>query len=150
MFNRRRCLAALAALAGVKLAPVQDAWAADEGVAAVIRAFTGGNPVRKGRVRLDAPRLADNGHSVPLKISVESPMTASDHVRAITVLSERNPRPVIATYHLTHDTGKAVVATRARLNGTQHVLVIAALSDGSFWSGETEVIVTETACLDDT
>jgi sulfur-oxidizing protein SoxY len=43
-----------------------------------------------------------------------------------------------------------VVATRVRLNGSQRVLVIAQLSDGSFWSGSAEVEVTESACLDAT
>jgi sulfur-oxidizing protein SoxY len=104
--------------------------------------------VKEGRVVIDTPRLADNGHSVPVKLVVESPMTAADHVRSITLLSGRNPRPLIATYRLGPRSGKAVVATRIRLNGTQRLVAIAQLSDGSFWSGETEVIVTESACLD--
>jgi sulfur-oxidizing protein SoxY len=150
MITRRRSLVVLAGLIGAKFAPLDNAKAADEGLAPVIRKVTGGEPVSTGRVYLEAPHLADNGYSVPLKISVESPVTVNDHVRTITVLSERNPRPVIATYHLGPEAGKAVLATRIRLNGTQHVLVIAELSDGTFWSGDIEVIVTESACLDDT
>jgi sulfur-oxidizing protein SoxY len=97
---------------------------------------------------VDTPRLADNGHSVPLTLSVESPMTAADHVRSITLLSERNPRPLMATFYLSPKSGRAEVATRVRLNGTQRVLAIAQLSDGSFWSGTADVEVTESACLD--
>jgi sulfur-oxidizing protein SoxY len=98
---------------------------------------------------VDTPLLADNGHSVPLKISVASPMTTVDHVRSITVLSGRNPRPVVATFHLGPNAGRAEVSTRVRLNGSQRLLAVAQLSDGSFWSGNAEVVVTEAACLDE-
>ena len=99
---------------------------------------------------METPRLADNGHSVPFKVSVESPMTAADHVRSVTLLSERNPRPVMANFHMGPHAGRAIVATRVRLNGSQRVLAVAQLSDGSFWSGSAEVEVTESACLDAT
>lgn len=116
----------------------------------LIAKLTGGAAVREGRVTLDVPRLADNGHSVPLKVSVTSPMTERDYVRTIHVLSERNPRPMMAAFHLNPHCGRAEVSTRVRLNGSQRVLVIAVMSDGSYWSGSAEVEVTETACLDAT
>lgn len=144
---RRRSFMTLAG--AMTAAQVLPAVAAEDPLAAPIRAFTGGTPVREGKVVVDTPHLADNGFSVPLKISIESAMTPDDHVRSIVVLAPRNPRPVIATYHLTPKAGKAVVATRVRLNGTQNVLVLARLSDGSVWSGAAEVVVTESACLDE-
>jgi sulfur-oxidizing protein SoxY len=144
---RRRFVSMLAGLAATQLL-ARAARAQSDTLAPLILKITGGAPVRPGRVTVDTPRLADNGHSVPLKVSVESPMTAADHVRAITLLSERNPRPVMATFHLGPKAGRAEVATRVRLNGTQRVLAIAQLSDGSYWSGSAEVEVTESACLD--
>ena len=116
----------------------------------LIAKLTGGAQVREGRVTLEMPRLADNGHSVPMKITVESPMNEREYVRTIHVLSERNPRPLMAAFHLNPHCGRAEVSTRVRLNGTQRVRVIAGLSDGSYWSGSAEVEVTETACLDAT
>jgi sulfur-oxidizing protein SoxY len=83
-----------------------------------------------------------------LKVTVDCAMTERDFVRTIHVLSERNPRPVIAAFHLNPFCGRAEVATRVRLNGTQRLHVIAGLSDGSFWSGSAEVEVTALACLD--
>ena len=77
-------------------------------------------------------------------------MDERDHVRSIHILSERNPRPIIAAFHLNPQCGRAEVSTRVRLNGSQRVTVLAALSDGSWWSGSAEVEVTETACLDAT
>jgi len=144
---RRRFLSVLAGLTA-GLLPVRALRAQSDPFAELVQQITGGAPVRAGRVTVDTPRLADNGNSVPLKVSVESPMTAADHVRSITLLSGRNPRPVMATFHLGPQAGRAEVATRVRLNGTQRVLAVAQLSDGSFWSGDAEVEVTESACLD--
>jgi sulfur-oxidizing protein SoxY len=145
---RRRFVALLASLAAASLLPFRAARAQADPFAALLNKVTGGATVRPGRVKVDTPRLADNGHSVPLTVSVESPMTAADHVRSITLLSERNPRPLMATYHLGPKAGRAEVTTRVRLNGTQRVLAVAHLSDGSYWSGTAEVEVTESACLD--
>ena len=127
---------------------VRAARAQADPFAALLKQVTGGATVRPGRVKVDTPRLADNGHSVPLTVSVESPMTAADHVRSITLLSERNPRPLMAMFYLGPKAGRAEVATRVRLNGTQRVLAVAQISDGSYWSGTAEVEVTESACLD--
>lgn len=147
---RRRFISALAGMAAAPLWPARTLRAQADPFEPLVRKLTGGVTVNRGRVMVETPRLADNGHSVPLKVSVTSPMTASDHVRSITLLSERNPRPVMATYHLGPRAGRAEVATRVRLNGSQRVLVVAQLSDGSFWSGSAEVEVTESACLDAT
>jgi sulfur-oxidizing protein SoxY len=149
MRARRRFFSFLAGLAAVPLMPARAAEGQQaDALAPLVGKITGGAPLRHGRVTVDTPRLADNGHSVPLSVSVESPMTAADHVRSITLLSSRNPRPLMATFHLDPAAGRAHVATRVRLNGSQRVLAIAQLSDGSYWSGEAEVEVTESACLD--
>src|ERR1041384_701342 len=60
---------------------------------AAVRKITGGKPVRPGKVKLQVPPLVDNGNTVPLSVSVDSPMTSADHVKAIHVLTEKNPQP---------------------------------------------------------
>jgi len=145
MAHRRNFLKLLTGLCAMAAG---TAHAQTDPLAPLITKLTGGAAVTAGRVTVDTPRLADNGHSVPMKISVSSPMTAADHVRSITLLSPRNPRPLIAKFTLGPRAGRAEVATRVRLNGTQVVLAIAQLSDGSYWSGTAEVEVTESACLD--
>ena len=149
-YTRRRFLAAAAAGAFAVRARVASALPMLPELKPLVDKITGGAPLQEGRVRLDIPHLSDNGHSVPLRIDVASPMNERDYVRAIHVLSERNPRPVIAVFHLNPHCGRAEISTRVRLNGAQHVLVIAAMSDGSYWAASAEVIVTETACLDAT
>ena len=113
-----------------------------------IEAILGRVSVREGRVQIDTPSLADNGHSVPLVVKVESAMTTEDHVRRILLVSENNPRPLIAAFHMSPKSGRAEITTRIRLNKSQNVIAIAEFSDGTFWSGQAEVIVTESACLD--
>lgn len=147
---RRHFISVLAGLVAAPLLPAREARAVSASLEPLVRKITGGASLREGRVKLETPRLADNGHSVPLKISVESPMTAADHVRSITLLSERNPRPLMATFHLGPEAGRAEIVTRVRLNGTQELFAVAQLSDGTFWSGSAEVEVTESACLDAT
>jgi sulfur-oxidizing protein SoxY len=114
-----------------------------------IAKLTGGKPVQPGRVSIELPALAENGNSVPFTVRVESPMSATDHVKSIHVFAERNPRPLVVAFHFQPQSGRAEVTTRIRLAGTQRVLAIAAMSDGTFWSGRTNVVVTAAACLDE-
>lgn len=150
--SRRRLLTVAVAAAGALVARsgVSRAQLTIQPLEPLIAKMTGGAAVTAGRVTLDIPRLADNGHAVPLKITVASAMSERDFVKTIHVLSERNPRPHIAAFHLNPHCGRAEVSTRVRLNGSQRLTVLAGMSDGSWWSGSAEVEVTETACLDAT
>jgi len=114
-----------------------------------IRSLIGEAEVRKGKVTLDLPPLVENGNTVPLAVSVESPMTAADHVRAIHVFTEKNPQPDVVSFRFGPRAGRASVATRVRLADTQIVVAICELSDGSFWSARTSVVVTLAACLEE-
>jgi sulfur-oxidizing protein SoxY len=152
--QRRGFLARIVALATAPL-PLLSARSAQaqlalDTIVPAIRDTVKGAEVRPGKIKLQIPRLADNGNSVAVKLTVESPMTDSDYVRGIHLFSEKNPRPVVARFHLAPETGRAEVTTRIRLAGTQRVVAIAELSDGSFWSDVAEVAVTLSACLDGT
>ena len=109
-----------------------------------------GASIKRGRVKIELPELAENGNSVPLKLTVDSPMTAADHVKAIYVFSERNPVSNVVRFHLGPRSGAARVQTSIRLAATQRITAIARMSDGSLWSGSADVIVTQAACLDET
>jgi len=116
---------------------------------AAVRKITGGKPVRAGKVKLQVPPLVDNGNTVPLSVAVDSPMTSADHVKAIHVLTEKNPQPYVVSAYLGPRAGRASLATRARIADTGKVIAIAQLSDGSFWSATVSVVVTLSACLED-
>jgi sulfur-oxidizing protein SoxY len=144
--SRRAALSGGAALLLVR--GVEPASATPEAMRAVMRTIVGDAQVRKGRVKLDLPPLVENGNTVPLTVTVESPMTARDHVRAIHVLNEKNPQPYVITVHLDHRAGSPNLSTRIKLGDSQRVIALAQMSDGSFWSGEQDVIVTIAACLE--
>lgn len=114
-----------------------------------VRAFARGASVNPGRVRLDIPPLVENGNAVGVTVTVESPMTAADHVRRIGVFNEKNPQADVAIFHLGPRVGRAKVSTRIRLATSQTVMAVAEFSDGSFWSIQANVIVTLAACIED-
>ena len=106
-------------------------------------------PVKKGKVKLDLPPLVENGNSVSCTVSVESPMTAADYVKAIHIFNEKNPQPNVISVKLGPRAGRASFSTRIRLADSQTVTAIAELSDGSFWSDDIDVIVTLAACIEE-
>jgi sulfur-oxidizing protein SoxY len=116
---------------------------------ASIRAFTGGAPLRSGKVLVQVAPLVDNGNTVPLSVVVDHPMRPDNHVAVIAVFSERNPQHEVANFHLGTRIPAAKVSTRIRLATSQKLIAVARLSDGAFWFGETEVIVTLSACIED-
>ena len=74
-----------------------------------------------GKVKLDIPPLVENGNTVPMTVSVTSPMTAQDYVKSIHVFNEKNPQPNIGNFYLGPQAGRAQVSTRIRLADTQKV-----------------------------
>ena len=146
--RREFLLAAGGVAAGLALA-VEPARATPAAMQEAIRKVVGSARVSPGRVKLELPPLVENGNTVPLAVSVESPMTAADHVRAIHVFTEKNPQPDVVSFHLGPRAGRASVATRIRLADTQTVVAISELSDGSFWSASAAVVVTLAACLEE-
>ena len=126
-----------------------SASATPEAMAAAIAKVVGGAPVREGRVSLDLPPLVENGSTVPLVVSVDSPMSETDYVRAIHVFNEKNPQPNVFTARLGPLNGRAVVGTRIKLGDSQKIVAIAETSDGRFWSASADVIVTLAACLEE-
>jgi len=113
-----------------------------------IKKITGSAKIQEGRVTLTIPPLVENGNLVVLKVSVESPMTANDYVRAIHVIAEGNPLPNIFTAYLTPRSGTANITTRVRLADSQRVWAIVQMSNGSFWQGSAETLVTLSACTE--
>ena len=85
--------------------PLSASQAADDALSAV----TKGAPVNKGRVALSIPAIAENGLSVFTTITVESPMTEADYVKAIHLISEKNPVPIVASFFFTPAMAEAKV-----------------------------------------
>jgi sulfur-oxidizing protein SoxY len=143
-------LAGGAAIAGaLPLVTVRPANATPAMLSSAIRNVVGEAAVRPGKVKLDIPPLVENGNTVPMTVSVISPMTAEDHVKSIHVFNEKNPQPNIGNFYLSPASGRAQVSTRIRLADSQKVVAIARLSDDSFWSVSVDVVVTLAACTEE-
>jgi sulfur-oxidizing protein SoxY len=139
----------LAGTAAVVLVPLSPTTATPDAMAEAIRKIVGTATPTEGRVKLDVPPLVENGSTVPLTVSVDSPMTEADHVKAIHVFNEKNPQPNIFSARLGPRSGKAIVGTRIKLGDSQRIVAIVETSDGEFWSAGTDVIVTLAACLEE-
>lgn len=144
--DRRRFLAGTAAIVVLPLGP---AAATPDAMAEAIKKVIGTATPTEDRVKLDVPPLVENGSTVPLTVSVESPMSDADHVKAIHVFNEKNPQPNVFSARLGPRNGKAVIGTRIKLGDSQRIIAIAETSDGKFWSAGADVIVTLAACLEE-
>ena len=138
-----------AMLGAVPVVTLRPAEATPAMLAAAIRNVVGTATVRTGKVKLDVPPLVENGNTVPITVSVASPMTSEDYVKSIHVFNEKNPQPNIGNFYLGPRAGRAQVSTRIRLADSQKIVAIAKLSDGSFWSVSVDVVVTLAACADE-
>ena len=136
-------------LGAVPLVTLRPAEATPATMTAAIRTVVGEAVVRTGKVKLDVPPLVENGNTVPMTVSVASPMTAADHVVSIHVFNEKNPQPNMGNFYLGPHAGRAQISTRIRLADSQKIVAIAKLSDGSFWSATVDVVVTLAACTDE-
>ena len=146
--SRRTALTSLGLGALAVMALPSAAQAGDAEMEAALRDLIG--PARasakKGRIIIDLPALAESGNSVPLKVSVESPMTPADHVKRIAIFADRNPRALIMDVTLGPRAGRAEVGTNIRLSGTQNVSVYAQMNDGTYWTESRNIQVTIGAC----
>lgn len=115
--------------------PFQASAAADE----AIMAFTGGADAGEGEITLTAPEIAENGNTVP--ISVDAPGAT-----AIIVLADGNPDPGVATANFGPLAATQAVSMRMRLAGSQNIVAVAKMADGSFVKASSAVKVTIGGC----
>ena len=148
MNTTRRELLIGAGATGAAMLVAVPAFATPEMMRAAIRKVVGEAKVNTGKIKLDIPPLVENGNTVAMSVTVDSPMTATDYVKAIHIFNERNPQPNVGSFHLGPRAGKADISARIRLSDSQNVTGIAEMSDGTFWSHEISVIVTLAACLE--
>lgn len=123
-----------------------DAGATPDEAKEAIAKFTGDKAAEKGKITIDLPEIAENGNTVPLSVTVDSPMDAKDYVSDIFVVGEGNPRPGVIHAKLSPLSGKAKVSTRIRLASTQNIICIAKTSTGKLYTSQKLVKVTIGGC----
>jgi len=139
----------IVALGSVSIVPWLNAQATPSEAVATIKKIVGQADPRVGRGKLEIAPLVENGNLVPMTVSVESPMTATDFVKAIHIISEKNPLPNIVSFNFGARAGRAQVSTRIRLLTSQRLWAIAEMSDGTFWQGHADTVVTLAACTEE-
>lgn len=139
--SRRDTLALGLGAAALATLPVRSFAGSHSGdkVAAAIEAFTGGAAVADGGIDLTAPEIAENGNTVPVEVSAEG-------AQAILLLASGNPTPGVAQFNFGELAGSQYASTRIRLAGTQDVVAVAKMADGSFTKVSSTVKVTIGGC----
>ena len=148
MKHTRRSVLALsaggaAALVGLRAMP---AFASTDDAMAKVMEFAGGAEPQTGTISLTAPELAENGNTVPVSVSVDSPMTDDDYVESVAIYADGNPRPEVIVFNFTPMSGEASATTRMRLAQTQNVIAVAKTSTGNVFMDKREVKVTIGGC----
>ena len=105
----------------------------------LIMGITGGADAAASGIDLTAPEIAENGNTVP--ISVNAPGAV-----AVTILAAGKPLPGVATFNFGDGAGSQSATTRIRLAGTQDVIAVAKMADGSFAAVSKMVKVTIGGC----
>ena len=125
---------------------VRLASATPEELVVALRETFGDRPINRGRVKLEIPRLAENGSVVPVIVSVDSPMTQQEYVKSIHLFAEKNHLPRILEAQLGPYNGKAVLTSRVRVATSQQLTAVAVLSDDSLWSAAADIEVVTSEC----
>ncbi|THH38024.1 thiosulfate oxidation carrier protein SoxY [Aliishimia ponticola] len=105
----------------------------------MIAEFTGGAAVGEGELSLTAPEIAENGNTVPIEVSAPGAV-------AVAIYADGNPTPAVATVKFGKLNPSNTVSTRIRLAGTQNVVAVAQMEDGSFQQASAAVKVTIGGC----
>src|SRR5262245_54215421 len=128
---------------------VRPAAATPTTMKSAIAAVMGEATLNAGRVKLEIPPLVENGNTVACAVTVASPMSASDYVKAIHISNEKNPQPNVISVKVGPRPGRPRIPTRMRISDTQPMTATAARSDVSLWSHSVDVLITVGACLED-
>jgi sulfur-oxidizing protein SoxY len=145
-WDRRRFVVAAGALGGTLVLPSCAHAEEAQNWEVLVKRLLGAAKPTEVKTMLEMPEIAENGNTVPFTVSLNSPMTDKEYVKAIHIIATANPQPSIASFHFTPQSGKAAVSSRARLARTQDVIAIAELSDGTFAMSKRSVKVTIGGC----
>lgn len=146
VIGRRDFLKAGSTTALILTALPLSAEATPENAKAAIEKIIGSTVQKEGRINIVLAEIAENGGTVPLKVSVDSPMTVEDHVQAVHVFTDGNPLPEVASYFFGPHNGKAYMSIRLRLLKTQNVIAVAQMSTGESFVARKNIKVTIGGC----
>jgi sulfur-oxidizing protein SoxY len=120
----------------------------DEKVDATINRLFGNRSISPadGKIKLEAPLIAENGAVVPVTVEADLPMTPQEYVKSIYIIADKNRRPLNAKFSLTPDVGQATIATNIRLAQTTDLRAVVEMNHGALYMVKREVKVTVGGC----
>jgi sulfur-oxidizing protein SoxY len=124
----------------------KDPEVPNEQVAKILKDLFGDRPIRRGRMSLDMPAVAEDGRIVPVIIESDLPMTAEQYVKAVHLIVDHNPDPHLAAYQLTPAIGSVAIETRIKMKRTTWVRAILETSTGEVWADYAHVNVSLNGC----
>ena len=104
-----------------------------------VKALGAGSPVESRDIVITAPDIAENGAVVPVAVTSRIANT-----QQISIISEKNPRPLMATFDVSSDSD-GYVSTRIKMGETSNVWAVVK-ADDKFFTAKKEVKVTVGGC----
>ena len=116
----------------------EDAFKAEK-IEDALNALFGSSSAKDGDIKIKAPDIAENGAVVPVTVS-----TKIQNVESISLLVEKNPQPLGASYNLVGNID-GFVATRIKMRETSDVIAVVK-AGGDIFSAKKTVKVTIGGC----
>lgn len=93
----------------------------------------------KGLIGLEMPSRAEDAAIVPVTMRLTLPAGDARQLRVLTLIVDKNPAPVAATFKVGADAGITEIATRVRVDTYTNVHAVAELTDGKLYVVQTFV-----------
>ncbi len=103
-------------------------------------------PIQRGHVTLDMATMAEDGRYVPVIVESDLPMTADAYVKAVYLVVDHNPDPLLTVFHMTPALGPVVIQTRIKMKRTSWIRAIAETNSGELWADYLKVETTLNGC----
>ena len=143
--SRREAMMLISGIAGSAIFPSLSFSQTNQALKRIDE-ITKGLGAEESDIYLDLPEIAENGNQVKVSFEMDSPMTQSDYIKSVYILSDGNPSPNVAKFSFTPKMGSCSATTRMRLSKTQNVYLLAESNSGQFLMTNAKVKVTIGGC----
>ena len=118
----------------------------NETVGKIMAERFGSRTIRRGHVTLDMPPMAEDGRYVPVILDSDLPMERDQYVKAVYLIVDHNPDPLVTAFHLTPALGPVQIQTRIKMKRTSWIRAIAETNGGELWADYLKVETSLNGC----
>ena len=102
--------------------------------------------IQRGHVTLDMAAMAEDGRYVPVIVESDLPMTADAYVKAVYLVVDHNPDPLLTVFHMTPALGPVAIQTRIKMKRTSWIRAIVETNSGELWADYVKVETSLNGC----